>query len=122
MYKYFTHSGQVDWSAVLAKIVKGINNSYHRIIKATPQQVFDGVKEPTKAEEHVDKVKFQKGDRVRLSLEKHIFRKGYKSQWTDQVFVILRVLTTNPTTYHIIDEQGKRIQGIFYSPEMVRVQ
>ena len=121
MYKYFTHSGKVDWMNALPKIVNGINNSYHRIIRTTPQQVLDGKAEPAQPEEHVDKVRFKEGDRVRLALEKHIFRKGYKSQWTDEIFTIVRVLPTKPTTYHVIANDGKLIHGIFYSAEMVRV-
>ena len=120
LYRYFTKSGKRNWTTVLQKVVAGINNSHHRIIKATPQQVLDGL-EPAPLPERHYKSKFKEGDRVRIAKALELFRKGYVSGWTDELFTIVRALATNPPTFHIIDDAGKPIKGIFYSQEMIKI-
>ena len=121
MYKYFTHSGKRNWVTVLQKVVDGINNSHHRILKATPNEIVNGEKQPAPVKEFVSKKKFNVGDRVRLAKKKELFRKGYESGWTEEIFTIVRVLSTNPVTYHVVDDKGVLIKGIFYPQELVRV-
>ena len=45
------------------------------------------------------------GDKVRISAYKGIFTKGYKKNWTLEVFVIDQVLNTKPITYMLKDLQ-----------------
>ena len=57
---------------------------------------------------------FKIGDRVRISKYNLPFRKGYKPQFTRQVFEIVAIATRQPPTYTSKDEQGEIIQGKFY--------
>ena len=52
---------------------------------------------------------FKIGDRVRISKYDLPFRKGYKPQFTREVFKIVAIATRKPTAYTIKDEQGEII-------------
>ena len=39
----------------------------------------------------VKKPKFKAGDKVRVSKFKHVFEKGYTSNWTTEIFTELRI-------------------------------
>ena len=61
------------------------------------------------------------GDRVRNSKYDLLFRKGYKPQFTQEVFEIVTIATIKPPTYTIKDEQEEVIRGKFYEKELIRV-
>ena len=62
------------------------------------------------------KPKFAIGDKVRTSKYKRkIFDKGYTPNWTEEIFVIDKVLLTKPVTYSIVDLTGEEIKGIIES-------
>ncbi len=64
---------------------------------------------------------FKIGDRVRISKYDLPFRKGYKPQFTRDVFGNVAIATRKPPTYTIKDEQGEVIQGKFYQQELIKV-
>ena len=64
---------------------------------------------------------FRVGDRVRISKYDLPFRKGYKPEFTREVFEIVAIATRKPPTYTIKDEQGEVIQGKFYQKELIKV-
>ena len=56
-----------------------------------------------------EKTKFAIGDRVRISkYKRQVFDKGYRPNWTEDVFVVNEVLPTKPVTYKIVDFDGRR--------------
>jgi GH25 family lysozyme M1 (1,4-beta-N-acetylmuramidase) len=63
--------------------------------------------------------KFKIGDKVRIYSYKNTFDKGYKKNYTDEVFIISAVHNTVPWTYSISDSTGEEIKGKFYSMEMI---
>ena len=66
------------------------------------------------------KPKFSVGDKVRISVKKKTFEKGYTPRWTEEVFTISQVQYTDPPTYKITDYNGEEIQGTFYEQELQR--
>ena len=58
--------------------------------------------------------RFKVGDRVRISIYKNIFAKGYTPNWSEEVFVVKKVKNTVPWTYVINDLNGEEITGTFY--------
>ena len=64
---------------------------------------------------------FKIGHRVQISKYDLPFRKGYKPQFTREVFEIVAIATRKPPTYTIKDEQGEAIQGRFYQKELIKV-
>ena len=67
------------------------------------------------------KPQFIIGDRVRISKYDLPFRKGYKPEFTQEVFVIVEISSRKPPTYTIKDEQDEIIRGEFYQKELVKV-
>ena len=64
------------------------------------------------------KPKFAIGDRVRISkYKRQVFDKGYTPNWTEEVFVIDKVLPTKSVTFNI-DLMGEAIEGSFYEQEL----
>ena len=62
--------------------------------------------------------KFKIGDHVRISKYKNIFAKGYKPNWSEEVFIITKIKNTVPWTYVINDLNGEEIIGAFYKKEL----
>ena len=61
--------------------------------------------------------KFKVRDHVRISKYKNIFAKGYTPNWSEEVFVVIKIKNTVPCTYVINDLNGEEITGTFYEKE-----
>ena len=69
------------------------------------------------------KPKFAIGDKVRISKYKRkVFDKGYTPNWTEEIFVIDKVLPTKPVTYSIVDLMGEEIKGSLYEQELQKAK
>ena len=64
---------------------------------------------------------FKTGDRMRISKYDLPFRKGYKPQFTREVFELVTIATRKPPTYTIKDERCEVIKGKFYPIELIKV-
>ena len=65
--------------------------------------------------------KFKFGSRVRIAFKEMPFQKGYKQQYTNEVFKVSRVRVPkvkSPVTYHLLDSKDEPILGKFYTPEL----
>lgn len=125
MFKYFTASETFKYYDVLDRLVKNYNNTVHSSIKMTPVKASKLENELTvyknlypEKEEKVKKPKFKVGDRVRITKKKGKFEKGYTTRWTKEIFIIVKVLNTNPVTYKINDLKGEEIKGGLYEQEL----
>lgn len=122
LFKYFTHTNSVKWLESGAKITDAINKSYHRMIKCTPEEAFTGKKIPADRvkNEQVKTPKFKVGQMVRMSQPDSVFRKGYRTGWTDEEFQIIVALSGSPPVYRLVDTRGEEILGIVYEQELVK--
>ena len=69
------------------------------------------------------KPKFNIGDKVRISKYKRkVFDKGYTPNWTEEIFVIDKIIPTKPVTYNIVDLMGEPIKGSFYEHELQKAK
>ena len=69
------------------------------------------------------KSKFATGDKVRISKNKRaVFDKGYTPNWSEEMFVVNRVIPTRPITYSIVDLMGEAIEGSFYEQELQKAK
>ena len=66
--------------------------------------------------------KFYVGDFVRISKADLSFRKGYKQTFTNEVFEIYDIPTTNPPPYSLIDATQEPVKGKFYKLVLVKVR
>ena len=62
--------------------------------------------------------RFKVGENFRISKKDTPFRKDYKSQFTSEIFKIVRMATFKPPTYNLCGEQGDEILGKFYEQEL----
>ena len=63
--------------------------------------------------------KFSVGDKVRISKYKRkVFDKGFTPNWWEEIFVVERVVNTNPITYKLANTKGESITGSFYQQEL----
>ena len=67
----------------------------------------------------VKKPRYKIGDAVRIRLKIPTFHKGYKIQFTEEIFEIVANPTLKPPTYTIKDKDGQVIEGKFYEAELV---
>ena len=126
LWKYFTQSASLRYIEALPKLVTAINHSYHRSIKCRPvdvtleneQEIWErlyGQKLPE------PDFKFNIGDKVRIAQYKHVFKKGYLPNFTQEIFTVVKQLGRYPPVYQIEDLNSEAITGIFYEHELVKV-
>ena len=111
---------------VLPDLIHSYNNTHHRSIGMAPVEVSvdneDVVRNrlyPKKPESY--KWKYNVGDRVRISMQRQPFRKGYLGDWSEEIFEIKARLPTTPVTYELSDLAGEPIKGKLYELEIQKV-
>lgn len=126
LFRYFTAHHTKRWIDVLDAFIESYNKSFHRTIGMAPNDVtLDNSQQvanrmfPLKTD---PQWKFEIGDRVRITKYKNIFEKGYKQNWTDEIFVIAIRFPSNPATYGLKDLLGEEIKGRFYEQEIQKVE
>jgi len=122
MFREFTARGSHEWISILPSLINEYNNSKHRTIGMTPVQADSN---PTsvgiKQRKIINgKIKFNVGDNVRISTYKGVFAKGYLPSWSTEIFKIVKINDTLPTTYQLQDYTGNPIAGCFYSEEILK--
>ena len=131
MWKMFTVNNNTVYWDKIDKLVNDYNNARHSSIKMTPVEASKN-KNKNKVWSYLygdsiylkpGKSKFAIGDRVRISKYKRkVFDKGYTPNWTEEIFVIDKVLPTKPITYSITDLMGEEIKGSFYEQELQKAK
>ena len=122
MFRQFTVRGSYEWVSILPELMNNYNNSKHRTIGISPKQadVNSSSIEIKLREIKQKKIKFTVGDKVRISMHKGVFVKGYLPNWSTEIFTIIKVNKTLPTTFILEDYTGERIAGGFYAEEICK--
>ena len=88
LYRYFTAVNSLCYIDVLQDLVDSYNNTYHRSIGCAPATVsllnVGTVRRKLYGEMNSTapkKLKFRVGNHIRLSLLKHLFKKGFQMNW-----------------------------------------
>ncbi|KAL4153450.1 hypothetical protein QTP88_001283 [Uroleucon formosanum] len=120
MFKEFTSRGLRDWITILPALIDDYNNSMHRTIGMTPAQADAHPSRVALKHDVVKtrKIKFHVGDKVRISVYKGVFTKGYLPNWSTEIFTIIKVNKTTPSTFILQDYTGSPIAGGFYAEEI----
>ncbi len=121
MWKYFTEFKTKRWVDRLEQFEDNYNNSYHRVIKMTPNEVtWENRKRVFKLmypdiNDRVD-CKLNTGDKVRVALHKDIFEKGYTQNWSKEIFTISKVLQKGGVCWYRIKDQAGNLypKGKYY--------
>ena len=98
--------------------VNEYDKTYHRTIKMKPVDIKDITYIDFEKEVNDKDAKFKVGNYVRISKYKDIFAKGYKPNWSEEVFIISKIKNTVPWTYVINDLIDEEISGSFYEKEL----
>ena len=131
MWKMFTVNNNTVYFDKIDKLVNDYNNAGNSSIKMSPVEASKK-KNESKVWSNLygdltylkpGKPKFSIGDKVRISKYKRkVFDKGYTPNWTEEIFVINKVLPTKPVTYSIVDLMGEPIEGSFYEQELQKAK
>ena len=131
MWKMFAVNNNTVYFDKIDKLVNDYNNTRHSSVKMTPAEASKK-KNESKVWSNLygdliylkpGKPKFSVGDKVRISkYKKKVFDKGYTPNWTEEIFVIDKVLPTKPVTYSIVDLMGEPIKGSFYEQELQKAK
>ena len=122
MWKQFTVQGNTVYLVILTKRSEQYNKTKHSSIKMTPVEASKKKNESGVCynlygdmEQLSSKLKLKIGDKVRISKYKRkVFDKAYTPNWTEEIFLIDKIQSTNPITYTLKDLINKEIQGSFY--------
>jgi hypothetical protein len=120
-----------NWVAFSQEFVKEYNKAQHLgINKLTPNYAYTHPDE-------VDEINLKKyteykgneghtfkvGDRVRILVKKGVFEKKTTTEsFSNEIFLVDKVLLTNPTTYKIRDNDNNIIAGSFYAGELLKTK
>jgi len=123
MYSYFTHANTRRYVEVLDDLLHSYNNTYHRSIGMAPVEVKPHNEDRVRARLYPLKPKmfqwkYSVGNKVRITMQRQPFRKGYLSEWSQKIFEIASRLLTTLVTYELRDLNGELIKGRFYEPEI----
>ena len=132
MWRYFSKMDNERYIDKLQDFVHAYNHRYHRSIKMRPVDVTtknDHEVYVTLYPRKMDKLmkrmeptyKFRVGDLVRISRYKHVFEKGYKSNWTEEVHTVTDRISRRPPVYRLKDSQDEPLIGTFYEEELQKV-
>ena len=122
MWRMFTANNNTVYWDKIDKLVDDYNNTKHSSVKMTPKKASKKkMRKKVVVNLYGDliywkpkKQKFAIGDKVRISkYKRRVFDKGYTPNWTEEVFVVDKVIPTKPVTYEIIDSMGEEIEGSF---------
>ena len=125
MYKYFTANNTRRYIDVLQDIVDGCNNTVHSSIKMAPSKVHDSDQvhlcQLLYKKDLPKKYKYEVNSHVRISKARRAFKKGYLSNWTEEVFTIVAREKKIRPVYTLKDYNGEIIEGKFYEEELKQV-
>ena len=126
LYRYFTAANTLRFDDVLPNLVQGYNATHHRSIGMAPQDVTWENEEAVWKRLYDKRLKkkkpqFKVGDRVRLNKIHRTFQKGYLPGWTEEVFVVHRVVPGPVPTCKIREWDDTPVQGTFYEADLQKV-
>ena len=128
LYRYFTKNNTYKYVDILQDMVEGYLDSVHTstgyrpadISKANQQEVYEKLYLPVQIAEEKKQItyKHKVGDYVHMSMARRTFHKGYKDTYTQEIFVISRVITSDPPRYKLKDLLNEDIEGSCYEQEL----
>ena len=127
MWRYFTAKKTMRYIDMLPDLVFSYNHSIHRSIKTKPADVtVENEKKVwhTLYEHNVHKnikYKFKIGDQVRISKIKKRFEKGYKPNFSKEIFTVTKQIPRDPPVYKLKDYDDEELKGTFYDKELQKV-
>ena len=124
IYKYLEEKWTWTYIKDFPQFVNTLNSRANRVTHLATNKAFKK-HEPFLISLAVNttkyKPKYEKRDLVRIAKHDEKLRKGYKQNYTDEVFTIFKIATVSSPTYNLIDIDNVIIEGKFYELELVQV-
>ena len=129
LWKLFSARNSMTYLDKLKEILADYNHTKHSNTGMTPAQASLKKNErKVYAKLYEDELwrkrkpaKFEVGDKVRISKWKTNFEKGFTPNWTEEIFVVKKVLYTKPVTYRLKNLLEDDVEGSFYDQELQKV-
>ena len=96
IYKRMTAVSKNVYFDVLDDIVDEYNNTFHKTIKMKPKDVKNDSFAEYNEESNEKGPKFKVNVHIRISKYKNAFAKGYKPNWSEEIFIIKKKKKTLP--------------------------
>ena len=132
MWKMFILNNNTVYWDKIDKLVNNYNSSKQYSVKMTPVEASkknNGSKGWSNLYGDLiytkpGKPAFAVGDKVRISKYKRqvSIRVTHQKNWTEEIFVIDKVIPTKPITYSIVVLLGEAIKGFFYEQELQKAK
>lgn len=125
LWRHFTKNKTLNWIDALPIVAAAYNASHHRSIGMAPNDVDLGNENLVRSRLYNTPMppkvpfKFKVGNPVRITKEKGKLSKGYRPNFTKEIFKVRERLNRWPATYRLQDQDGEHIDGVFYEPELV---
>lgn len=107
--------GTSRWTDIIASIISNYNKRIHKSIGLAPAQVtrenYMKVFNKLYPKNNVRKLcKLQEKDLVRIAIDKDLFEKGYRQTFSDEIYIIKKVISTDTVCYYMVsDLSGKKL-------------
>lgn len=128
IYRQFTEDDEDKWIDKVQLALKDYNKTKHKTTQEKPTDRIKDEKDEALQETNLfelpneKKPKFQVGDRVRTTLVKKVFDKGYKRKWSDEIYTVKKVIKSHPITYILEDALGEELKGKMYEQELQKTK
>jgi len=126
IYKYLSYNRTKRYINVLSDIISGYNNTIHSRTKFRPIDVNKSnekfvYRNLFRLQIPIEKQKYRLGDNVRLILGRDQFDKGYKPNYTDEIFTIYKIRASSPYyKYRVKDKNNLVVRGSYYGAELIK--
>jgi hypothetical protein len=113
---------------VLPQIISNYNNNVHSRTKFKPIDVNKSNEKIVyrnlyNFKQNIEIPKLKIGDYVRVFLLRGPFDKGYRQNFSKEIFRIQKMYNTSPfVKYKLKDKKGNILRGSYYSKELVKVE
>ena len=104
-----------DWAKALPDVIENYNNTYHRSIKATPNEIWNGEKR-NPIERKVIKSLLKKGYKVRTKIYKSVFDKGDVQTFSNDIYEIIAKMGQKNTLRNL--RTGEDVKRTFQDEEL----
>jgi transposase InsO family protein len=131
LYKFMDHNETKRYIDNLQDFVDSYNGRTHRIIDMTPDEAendlnnekINSIMTTLNDKLKKEKPKYLIDQKVRISLHKGAFHRGYKEQSNQEVFNIYKIKTNLPKPLYLLETHDKKekLIGGFYSHEITPV-
>lgn len=141
VHKYLTSKGTRKFVHLLDNFVRSYNSSMHRSLLMAP---IDATKPANKSlifqrlykfKDRRELLKYQLrqarrrsrevGDIVRIPVQKNIFAKGYRQNFTDQLYKVIGSNPSGPRPVYRLksadNDEREKVHGVFYPEELQKV-